>query len=150
MAVVTTFIRHVGLVVEDLNASKDFWINCVGFEIMKEALETGSFMDNMMDLNNVEVQTCKLKDKNGMVLELLHFNSHQHKPQSERENLIVYRHGFTHVALQTSNIDLLIKNLQKYNCKPFNMPMTSPDGAARVVYSIGPENILLELVELQG
>ena len=149
MSFVKSSIRHIGLVVEDLESSKDFWINCIGLSVLKEGLESGKFLDNMMALNNVEVETCKLIDENGMVLELLFFHSHKYKSRDKEENLIVYKKGFTHIALETTNIDLLIKNLEQYNCKPLNDPMKSPDGLVRVTYSVGPENILLELVELQ-
>ena len=143
-----TFIRHVGLVVEDLEKSKNFWINCIGFKVMNEALESGPFVDNMMALDNVEVKTCKLKDENNNVLELLEFISHINETKIKDENLKVYRQGFTHIALQTSNIEQLILKIEKFGYSALNNPMTSPNGAAKVVYSIGPEKILLELVEI--
>ena len=117
-------------------------------QVMIEAVESGPFVDNMLALSAVEVKTCKLKDNNGNVLELLEFISHKNENQDKKENLNVFRRGFTHIALQTTNIEQLINNIERYECKALNKPMNSPNGAARVVYSIGPENILLELVQI--
>ena len=98
-----------------------------------------------MGLKNVEVTTVKLSAPEGGVIELLHFKSHpgekvwQGKP---------YSTGFTHIALAVKNLDECYKVLRGYGVEFPSFPQLSPDGKVKVIYCKGPENILLELVEV--
>ena len=57
---INTKIRHVGIVVNDLEKSLHFWCEVLGFVVFKRIVEKGSNIDLMMGLKNVEVETAKL------------------------------------------------------------------------------------------
>ena len=53
-------MRHVGLVVADLDNSIEFWSETMGFSVSRQMQESGPHIDAMMGLENVRVTTSKL------------------------------------------------------------------------------------------
>lgn len=137
-------IRHVGIVVKDLESALEFWCETMGFQVFRKMDESGTHIDNMMCLNDVKVTTVKLGDVNGNLIELLNFTSHpdvkswEGKPHST---------GLTHIALTVSDIEGLYCSLRNNVLDFFAPPQESPDGLVKVTYARGPEGIILELVE---
>lgn len=142
-----TAIRHVGLVVADLEKSLRFWCDTMGFVVSRQMEEYGPHIDAVMGLNDVRVTTAKLADPNGNLLELLHFHSHPDKPYWQGEP---YSTGLTHIALTVSNLDSLEIALQANGFAFMDRPQLSVDKKVRVIYVRGPENLLIELVEERG
>jgi len=138
-------IRHIGLVVANLEKSIDFWCEIMGFEVKLRMEEVGPHVDLMMGLDGVKVTTVKLSAPDGNLLELLHFSSHPDKDKWEGRP---FSTGLTHIALTVENIEKTYNRLlQSYVSFPAE-PQISPDGTAKVIYATGPEGILLELVEV--
>lgn len=139
-----TGIRHVGLVVANLEKSLDFWCGALGFVIQKRMEESGPHIDAMMGLQKVQVTTVKLSAPDGKVLELLYFKSH---PDKSKWIGTPYSTGLTHIALNVEDIDQAMRNLKKAGVAFPPEPQRSPDGSVKVIYGTGHEGILLELVE---
>jgi catechol 2,3-dioxygenase-like lactoylglutathione lyase family enzyme len=57
-------IRHTGIVVSDAEKSIDFYTKLLGFEIKKDMLESGDYIDNFSDLKDVVVRTIKMTLEN--------------------------------------------------------------------------------------
>ncbi len=138
-------IRHVGLVVSDLDKALQFWCEAMGFVISRQMEEVGKHLDAMMGLNDVRVTTAKLADPDGNLLELLCFASHLDKDQWIGQP---YSTGFTHIALTVSDVDEMCLRLRNFGLDIPRQPQYSPDGCVKVIYVRGPEGILIELVEL--
>jgi catechol 2,3-dioxygenase-like lactoylglutathione lyase family enzyme len=141
----TTAIRHVGLVVADLDKSLKFWCDTMGFVVSRHMEESGTHIDAMMGLRNVKVTTAKLTASDGSLLELLCFHSHPDKPQWEGKP---YSTGFTHIALTVQDLDETLRRLKLVGATVPAEPQLSPDGQVKVIYATGPEGVLLELVEI--
>ena len=137
-------MRHVGLVVADLDKALKFWCGTMNFVISRQMEESGPHIDAMMGLKDVRVTTAKLADSNGNLLELLWFASHPDKNQWEGKP---YSTGFTHIALTVKDLDKAYKRLRNNGVNFFAPPQKSPDGLASVTYAYGPEGVILELVE---
>ncbi|MBF0423994.1 MAG: VOC family protein [Magnetococcales bacterium] len=140
-----TAIRHTGLVVADLDRALAFWTGPMGFKVARLMEESGPHMDAMMGLIGVRVTTAKLTAPDGNMLELLHFHSHPHEPSW---NGTPFSTGFTHIALTVANLDDFCQTLAPHGVTFPAAPQTSPDGSAKVIYARGPENVLIELVEM--
>lgn len=140
-----TAIRHVGLVVADLEKSLKFWCDTMGFVLFRQMEESGPHIDAMMGLKDVRLTTVKLAAPDGNLLELLYFHSHPDKKRWEGKP---YSTGFTHVALTVENLDETCRRLQRVGVTFPANPQKSPDGVAKVIYATGPEGVLLELVEI--
>jgi catechol 2,3-dioxygenase-like lactoylglutathione lyase family enzyme len=137
-------IRHLGIVVHDLNYSLDFWVNIIGFKVSRRMEEEGAHLDTMLGLKNVKVTTVKLSANDGNLIELLHFHSH---PDETKWRGKPYSTGITHVALTVEDIDKVLSKIERFGLTCSNYPQLSPDGLVRGVYANGPEGLLIELVE---
>jgi catechol 2,3-dioxygenase-like lactoylglutathione lyase family enzyme len=140
-----TAIRHVGLVVADLERSLKFWCETMGFVVSRQMEESGSHIDAMMGLKDVKVTTAKLAAPDGNILELLYFHSHSDK---QRWGGKPYSTGFTHIALTVQDLDETLRKLKRVGVSVPAEPQLSPDGQVKVIYASGPEGVLLELVEV--
>jgi len=141
----TTAIRHVGLVVADLEKSLKFWCDTMGFVVSRQMEESGPHIDAMMGLKDVRITTAKLAAPDGNLLELLYFHSH---PDKQRWEGRPYSTGFTHIALTVQNLEETLRRLKLVGASVPAEPQLSPDGQVKVIYASGPEGVLLELVEV--
>jgi catechol 2,3-dioxygenase-like lactoylglutathione lyase family enzyme len=140
-----TEIRHVGIVVVDLERALSFWCDALGFRLHKRMDESGSYIDAMMGLEDVRVTTVKLQAPDGNLVELLHFRSHPDRPSWNGNPCST---GLTHLALTVDDLDSECRRLSDAGVTFDAPPQPSPDGYAKVTYGRGPEGILLELVEV--
>ena len=140
-----TAIRHVGLVVSDLEKSLKFWCETMGFVVFRQTEESGPHIDAMMGLKDVRVTTAKLAAPDGHLLELLYFHSH---PDMPRWSGTPYSTGFTHIALTVKNLSETLQRLEQFGASIPVEPQLSLDGHVKVTYATGPEGVLLELVEV--
>ena len=142
--VISNITRHVGIVVNDLNKTKDFWINSLGFQLHIEALEQSPYIDELLSIKDPNLTTVKLIDSKGFIIELLKFDNYQ---VEETWSGDLKTTGLTHIALTVDNLDLLVDNLKKQNYQLLSEIKMSPNGKVKVVFAKGPEGIMLELVE---
>lgn len=137
-------IRHTGIVVSDLDKSLHFYRDLLGFEIVKNKLESGNYIDHVLSLKNASVRTIKMKAPDGNLIELLYFKSHPKKPK----NFDITSLGCSHIAFTVDNVEKEYKRLLGEGIKFNSSPKTSPDGYAKVVFCRGPEGAWIELVEV--
>ena len=138
-------IRHVGVVVRNLDKALFFWRDLLGFNIELMMDESGPEIDAILGLKNVHVTTVKMSAPEGGMIELLHFHSH---PDIEFWNGKPYSTGITHIALTVHNLNLIYKKLLDASFYFPNEPQLSKDKKAKVIYCKGPENLLIEFVEI--
>lgn len=136
-------IRHMGIVVADLDKAVRFYRDILGFKITREMNETGEYIDNLLALKGVKVKTVKMAADNGNLIELLYFASHQRN--GARKDICDW--GYSHIAFTVEDLDYEYKRLKgkriKFNCAP----QISPDGKAKVAFCRDPEGNRIELVE---
>lgn len=137
-------VRHVGIVVQDLDHAVKFWVEIFGFSVVKRMEECGSHLDLMIGLKDVRVTTVKLMAAKGATLELLKFRSH---PDKKKWKGKAFSTGITHIAFNVSDVDKVCQKIEKFGLTSSTTPQISPDGLVKVIYATGPEGVLLELVE---
>ena len=79
-----TSIRHTGIVVTDIEKSIQFYNRYFGFEVRKDMVESGKYIDNFCSLDNVKVRTVKMALENGDMIELLDFVSHPERNKTKK------------------------------------------------------------------
>ncbi|MEI8012401.1 MAG: VOC family protein [Candidatus Omnitrophota bacterium] len=136
-------IRHVGLVVRDVDRVLAFYRDSLGFVVQKDQLEKGPFVEKILGLPGLEVRTIKMKALSGALLELLWFQAYA-SPGIERP---IYGGGFSHMALTVSDVDGLYRQLKARGIFFINDPEVSADGKAKVAFCRDPEGNFLELVQ---
>jgi catechol 2,3-dioxygenase-like lactoylglutathione lyase family enzyme len=137
-------IRHTGIVVQDLKKNLDFWRECLGFEVLTELTETGSKIDAMLGLDRVDLQTVKLIDDFGQVVELLKFHSHPSNPVWDGS---IYQTGPTHLALNVDDIMDFLHQSRSYGVLLIGDIVKSKDESLSVAFVSCLEGLVLELVQ---
>lgn len=138
-------IRHVGLVVSDIEKALNFYHDLLGLKIQGTTNEKGDFINQLFDKENIELKTIKLSaDDNATRIELLEFST----PKSSKTKQIeLINPGFTHVALTVNNLDEIYLHLKnagvQFNCPP----KLSPNGMLKVTFCRDFEGNYLELTQ---
>jgi catechol 2,3-dioxygenase-like lactoylglutathione lyase family enzyme len=134
----------VGIVVNDLDKTRDFWINALDFKLHVEALEESPFIDELLAIKDPALTTVKLIDPKGFILELLKFENYQVENSWSGD---LKTTGLTHIALTVDNLDALTEKMSNLGYKAISEVKISPNKKVKVVFVRGPEGIMLELVE---
>jgi catechol 2,3-dioxygenase-like lactoylglutathione lyase family enzyme len=131
-------------VVNDLEKTKDFWINALGFKPHIEAKEESPYIDELLAIKDPRLTTVKIIDSNGFIIELLKFENYKVENSWSGD---LKTTGLTHIALTVDNLDQLLERLQKQNYQILSDIKISPNKKVKVVFVKGPEAIMLELVQ---
>ena len=134
----------MGIVVNDLEKTRDFWIITLGFKLHIEAKEESPYIDELLAIKDPRLTTVKLIDSNGFIIELLKFENYQVENSWSGD---LKTTGLTHIALTVDNLEGLVDNLKKQNYAPLSDIKISPSKKVKVVFVKGPETIMLELVQ---
>jgi catechol 2,3-dioxygenase-like lactoylglutathione lyase family enzyme len=140
----TIGVRHTGIVVQDLDGAIRFWTTLMGLEVVSNQLETGSFIDLLLGIDNVSVQTVKLRAVDKTMVELLKFGNKGCESDPEKKP---NSSGITHIAFTVKNIEEILLKLRENSYFPINHAQLSDEGHVKVCYLVGFEGILIELVE---
>ena len=137
-------VRHIGIVVTNMENSLKFYRDQLGLKIIKDMDEQGNYLDNMLSLNDVHVRTVKLSaNENTTLVELLEFESH-----NDNKIRNFYTIGASHVAFTVDDIEKLYVDLSEKNIKFNAIPQKSPDGLVKVTFCKDPDGTPIELVEM--
>ena len=130
--------------VNDLEKTRDFWINLLGFKLHIEAKEESPYIDELLAIKDPMLTTVKLIDSKGFIIELLKFENYQVENSWSGD---LKSTGLTHIALTVDNLDELVDILRKLDYQSLSEIKTSPNKKVKVVFVRGPEGIMLELVQ---
>ena len=136
-------IRHIGVVVFDIEKTLGFYRDMLGFSIVRDTEEYGGYIDTLLGEKGASVRTVKLSSGSNTLIELLYFSSPSAEPGQQK----VCTAGFSHIALTVEKIDAAYKKLQQKGIVFISAPQVSPDRRAKVVFCRDPEGNLVELVE---
>jgi catechol 2,3-dioxygenase-like lactoylglutathione lyase family enzyme len=131
-------------VVNDLEKTRDFWIDLLGFKLHIEAKEESPYIDELLAIKDPSLTTVKLIDSKGFIIELLKFENYQVEDSWSGD---LKTTGLTHIALTVDNLDDLVEILRKLDYQTLSEIKTSPNKKVKVVFVRGPEGIMLELVQ---
>ena len=134
----------MGIVVNDLEKNRDFWVNTMNFKLHIEALEESPYIDELLAIKDPALKTVKLIDSTGFIIELLKFENYQVGKSWSGD---LKTTGLTHIALTVDNLDELVKGLFKDDYQTLSDIKVSPNGKVKVVFIKGPESLMLELVQ---
>ena len=137
-------LRHVGIVVNDIQEWAQFLVEVLGFELIADAHESGAQLDSSLGLEGIKVHVMKYSDHMGSVIELLSFKSHI-DDKYRKEDL--FSLGIRHIALTVTDIELTLSKISRCYGEPKGRITISKDGRVKMIYVRGPEGCLFELVE---
>ena len=96
--------NHVGQCVTDLERSRRFYVEVLGFEVWREITVPDEPSDRLLRLKPpIDMTACYLR-VDGFVLELLHYGGEGAAPLPYRER-VMNEPGLTHVSVSVDDID---------------------------------------------
>jgi len=138
---------HVGVVVDDLAAATEFFLE-LGLVLQGEASVEGPSVDRVVGLEGVrsDIVMMQTPDGNGR-LELSKFHSPS-SPGGDRQ-APANRPGIRHVSFVIEDIDAVVAGLQARGAELVGEVVRYED-SYRLCYVRGPEGIIVELAEQIG
>lgn len=137
-------LRHVGLIVDDIEKSLQLYENILGFKPKIDQVESGPFYEHLTRIDSGIARTCKCYAPDGSCLELIQYISHN----SEKRTKELLCSGFNHIALNISNLEALEKKLKNIGIVFVNTPKFNENKTAKVAFCYDFEGNLLELVQV--
>ena len=135
-------IRHIGIVVQDVQKSIDFYLS-LGFVKGCCRAEGTTFIDCISAGKNIHLITTRLATPNGDMIELLDYGKHT----TTKANTL-FGNGIAHFAVTVIDIEALYyRGIQNGVCF-ISPPEVSPNGYAKVAFCQAPEGSFIELVEV--
>jgi lactoylglutathione lyase len=137
----TSAFNHIGLCVRDLERSKRFYTELLGFELEREITPPDDVSSKLMGLTPPLGFTAAYLLRDGLVLELLHFAAPEQatEPRARTMN----EPGLTHVSVSVDDIDAVVARVAEYG------GATLPDTRiANGVFIRDPDGQLLELLPM--
>jgi catechol 2,3-dioxygenase-like lactoylglutathione lyase family enzyme len=140
-------LDHVGIVVEDLAAATEFFIE-LGLELQGEAAVEGRWVDRVVGLDGVRAEIAMLQTPDGHGrLELAKF--HTPPAQGDDHHAPANTPGIRHVTFAVEDIDAVVAGLQARGAELVGELVRYED-SYRLCYVRGPEGIIVELAEQIG
>jgi catechol 2,3-dioxygenase-like lactoylglutathione lyase family enzyme len=137
-------IDHIGIIVNDLAAARDFFV-AFGLVVHGEAQMEGALLDNLLGLDDAKTSFVTLGPPDGgATIELITF----HHPANEQaaQRAPVNAVGIRHIAFLVEDIEATVAKLQALGAEPFSAVQRYED-SYKLCYMRGPEGIILDLAE---
>lgn len=140
-------IDHVGIIVNDLKAAKEFFLD-LGLEVVGEQKLEGEWVGRIIGLQDVRDEIVMMKTPDGEAnIELVRF----YNPVDEKGIQPSFSNtlGIRHICFAVEDVEGMVSKLKK---KGFNLMGTihNYENVYKVCYVRGPEGIILELAEKLG
>ncbi|MFJ3387035.1 MULTISPECIES: VOC family protein [unclassified Lysinibacillus] len=137
-------IDHVGVIVNDLSAAKEFFLD-FGLEVKGEWEMEGELMGYAVGLNDAKVACVGLGTTDGQTwIELIKF----YTPSDEKDIQQPFANtlGIRHIAFTVEDIEGVVAKLKKKGTDIFS-EIQQYEESYKLCYVRGPEGIILELAE---
>jgi catechol 2,3-dioxygenase-like lactoylglutathione lyase family enzyme len=140
-------MEHVGIVVDDLAAATEFFVE-LGLDLQGEGEVEGGSVDRVVGLEGVRADIAMLQapDGNGRI-ELAKFHSPAY--QGDNRHAPANAPGIRHVTFAVEDIDAVVAGLRARGAELVG-ELERYEDSYRLCYVRGPEGIIVELAERIG
>ena len=136
-------IRHVGLVVDNIEKSYELYRDILGFTPKIDQIEKGTFYEHLTGLKSGIARTSKCFSEDGTCIELIEY----HSQSSKKRQKTLISDGFNHIALNVNDIESLYSQLINIGLEFINEPKFKYEKTAKVAFCKDFEGNLIELVQ---
>ena len=138
-------VHHLGVSVPNLDAAKAFYVDKLGFELVDEdTLENSELLDSVTGLRDVSCRMMLLRLGN-LHLEIFQFQSP--RPSGERAGRSVNEYGYTHLALEVSDVQRAYAELKQAGVA-WNFPPVEIAPGYWTTYGRDPFGNVLEIQQV--
>jgi catechol 2,3-dioxygenase-like lactoylglutathione lyase family enzyme len=137
---------HVGIVVDDLTAATEFFLQ-LGLERQGEGRVEGRWADRIVGLEGVDAQLVMLQTPDGHGrLELVKFHA---PPARGDTGHPANTYGLRHLSFEVEDIDAVVAGLRARGAELVG-ELEDYEDIYRLCYVRGPEGVIVELAEKIG
>lgn len=140
-------LEHVGIVVNDLAAAVEFFVE-LGLELRGKGQVEGSWVERIIALDEVKAELAMLRTPDGHgEIELVKF--HSPPTQGGDPQAPANASGIRHLAFLVEDIDAAVAGLRARGTELVG-ELVRYENSYRLCYVRGPEGIIIELAEKIG
>jgi lactoylglutathione lyase len=139
-------LRHIGIVVSDLEKALGIFTNylgCIKLNVYPEV--KGEYISTLVGISSAEMKIAILKTLDDNRIELIEYTS---DPVKKTRPVLSNNIGVSHFSLTVEDIGQLYEQSDTNNIRFLSTPQTSPNGFVKVAYAVIMEEILVELVQV--
>lgn len=136
-------VTHIGVCVSDMERSKKFYCDVLGFRYVRELRMEGEPCDTLLQLPNVKMHAVYI-ERDGFELELLHYPSPPSPipaPPHAMNDL-----GFTHLSIRVPSLDDATAALERAGVEVIRSTLVQVGDLGGAVFAKDPDGLLIELV----
>jgi glyoxylase I family protein len=140
-----TGVGHTGITVSDLDRSVGYFRDALGLPVSTPVECRGELFERVTGVAGCVIHICYVSAP-GHTIELLSYAS----PVGASSSLRPCDNGHLHLCLEVDDIAAVIAAGRDYGFEPVNPVQVVRDGPRRgtkVIYTQGPDNLTVELVE---
>lgn len=141
-------IGHIGICVSDIDRSMRFWIDGMGFEVLRNFEFYGSSWKKILELDGDLELVSKIIRRDHVTLELMEFKKPGHGGSRDRRPM--NQLGFTHLAVWCDDIAEAEKRVVEYGGAVVEKTRTSfdhPKITGKWLICTDPDGVRVELVQ---
>lgn len=142
-----TATGHTGITVSDLDRAIGYFRDALGLSVSAPVTCSGELFEQVTGVPGCVIQICYVTAP-GHLIELLCYSSPAGRVRS---GLRPCDGGHLHLCFEVGDIDAVIAAGRPYGFEPVNPVQVVRDGphaGRKVIYTKGPDNLIVELMEL--
>lgn len=141
-------LSHIGICVSDLEVSRRFYTELLGFTELHELAVVGPPVETLLEIERADLRALYL-ERDGVVIELLYFASPG--PVGERERRPMNQLGLTHLSFRVDDLDVTLAELRAGGASIVDFTRTRHPGLkAGAIFVTDPDGTRIELVQAPG
>ncbi|HTW99718.1 MAG TPA: VOC family protein [Acidimicrobiales bacterium] len=133
---------HTGLQVSDMDAALAVFVDLLGMTKVRDVHSDGWLADLRRGVPGAKVRIVYVEGY-GVTVELLEFEPAPDRPISHQHSA-----GAPHLAFSVEDLAGLHRRLADHGVEFLTPPREGPFGGNQVAFAVGPDGVLLELIEL--
>ena len=141
-------LTHIGLCVSDLEASRRFYCDQLGFREVHDLDVSGELAEKLLELPDVDLQAVYL-ERDGVRIELLHYREPGHRGEGVVRPMNAL--GLTHLSMRVDDFDATVRKLRDAGTRVLEQThIADADTSTACVFVTDPDGTRIELVQGPG
>jgi catechol 2,3-dioxygenase-like lactoylglutathione lyase family enzyme len=140
---------HFGVTVGDVERTKEFFVEVLGFSAGAEVSLDPEFSSSVTGVSGARIEACFVHG-HGVAVELLTYRAPADRGRMEGRSCDV---GAAHLAFYVTDIEGILERARDYGWRPAGTPTpiaVGPRAGGRACYATNADGIVLEFVEPPG
>jgi catechol 2,3-dioxygenase-like lactoylglutathione lyase family enzyme len=141
-----TAVRHTGITVSDLDQAIGYFRHALGLGVSNPVVRCGELFEQLTGVPGCVIEICYVSAP-GHTIELLYYSSPSDKASS---GLRPCDNGHLHLCFDVDDIAAVIAAGRAYGFEPVNPVQVVREGprqGTKAIYTKGPDNLTVELME---